>query len=398
VLTSDFSYDLPDSRIAKHPLPDRTASKLLVLGPEGTITHSQFFNLNQFLPAGAALVLNESRVLPARLPMLTESGNPVEILLLEPMAGSAAEALGKRENTAWIAMIGGKRKWKEGAPVFLDSHTKLDVKATWLNRENDTVRLEWQPEDLTLAEVLDVVGQMPLPPYLQRPATTKDKDRYQTTYAQEAGAVAAPTAGLHFTPHLLQEVQEAGHPLHRLTLHVGAGTFKPVKTEHLEDHDMHAERYHLTLGTLLALANEKGPLVPVGTTSLRTLESLYWRGASILIYKEDQPALSSTLSYELAQEAKSISFSEALLALHAHLTSLGQTSCTGSTALYIRPGYRYKSCVALITNFHQPNSTLLALVSALVVDRWKEVYQQALENGYRFLSYGDSSLLFRIEN
>jgi len=395
VLTSEFNYPLPEDRIAKHPLPDRLASKLLVYGPDGSITHSHFGQIGEHLPADAVLILNDTRVLPARLPMLTTNGQPVEILLLEPAAGPAHEALALRGSTLWHAMVGGKRRWKEQEILFLDSHTRLDVKATWHNRDQDIVRLEWQPEEQTLAQVLDTVGQMPLPPYMQRAPTQKDKERYQTTFANEAGAVAAPTAGLHFTPALLNELATAGHPQYTLTLHVGAGTFKPVKAEHIEDHVMHAERYHLPLATLQALASETRPLVPVGTTSLRTLESLYWRGVSILLHNQDQPALPSMLAYTLAAQATDITFGQALQALAAFTASQGLTTCSGSTALYILPGYGYKSCVALITNFHQPGSTLLALVSALVGPAWHTIYTTALASKYRFLSYGDSSLLYK---
>ncbi len=395
MLTSDFLYDLPDERIATHPLPERSASKLLVYKPEAGITHARFFEIGQHLPKDAVLVLNDTRVLAARLPMLTAQGHPLELLLLEPAEGSAAEALAQRGSAVWTCMVGGKRRWKGDVPVYLDSHTRLDVQAFWHDRDQDQVRLNWQPEDLTLAEVLDTVGQMPLPPYLHRKATQKDKERYQTVFAQEAGAVAAPTAGLHLTPELLAELETQGHPHHRLTLHVGAGTFKPVKAEHLEDHEIHSERYQLPIETLRTLAAEARPIIPVGTTSLRTLETLYWRGASILLRGQDQPALPSKLSYELAAEAEAITFGQALQALADRVAADGHSTCSGSTALYILPGYSYKSCAGLITNFHQPGSTLMALVAALVGDRWRTIYQTALDNGYRFLSYGDSSLLLR---
>jgi S-adenosylmethionine:tRNA ribosyltransferase-isomerase len=395
LLTSEFFYDLPEARIAKNPLPDRTASKLLVYGDDGAITHAQFAQIGQYLPKNAVLVLNDTRVLPARLPMLNPQGQPIEILLLEPLEGSAAEELASRATSTWKAMVGGKRKWKGDGPIYLDSHTKVDVQARWINRDEDIINLSWMPDDLTLAEVLDVVGQMPLPPYLNRASTARDKVNYQTVFAKQAGAVAAPTAGLHLTPELLTQLEADGHPNFKLTLHVGAGTFKPVKTEQLEDHDMHAERYALPLATLQALAQEGRPIVPVGTTSLRTLETLYWRGVSLIVKNEDQPALPSLLPYELASLAENISFAQALQALADKLEKEGHATCTGSTALFIMPGYNYRSCVGLITNFHQPSSTLLALVSALVGPAWTHIYQTALDNGYRFLSYGDSSLLMR---
>ena len=394
MLTSEFSYDLPDARIAKNPLPERTASKLLVYRPDKSITHAHFGEIGQFLPKDAVLVLNDTRVLPARLPMLNPQGHPIEILLLEPSEGSAAEALALRGTSVWKAMIGGKRKWKTEA-VYLDSHTKLDVQATWEEREADLVRLSWQPEEHTLAEVLDIVGQMPLPPYLNRPANAKDKTRYQTVFANEAGAVAAPTAGLHLTPELLASLEDAGHPHYRLTLHVGAGTFKPVTAKNIEEHEMHAERYALPVSTLEALSQEGRPIIPVGTTSLRTLETLYWRGVSLLLDGVDTPFLPSSYPYEVGERAHEISYGQALNALAKQETALGHTVCVGSTALFIMPGYAYRSCAGLITNFHQPQSTLLALVAALVGPDWKTIYQNALDNGYRFLSYGDSSLLLK---
>lgn len=393
MLTANFTYDLPDERIAKNPLPDRTASKLLVYRGGESIVHDRFASLNQYLPQDAVLVLNDTRVLPARLPMLTAQGNAVEILLLEPLHGSAAEALANTGHSLWKAMVGGKRKWKGDVPIYLDSHTRLDVEARWHDRDQDIVRLEWQPEERTLAEVLDTVGQMPLPPYLNRKANAKDKDRYQTVFADEAGAVAAPTAGLHLTPELLAELEAQGHPQYRLTLHVGAGTFKPVKTEHIEDHEIHSERYALPLATLKALAAETRPIIPVGTTSLRTLETLYWRGASLLLRDMDQPALPTAIPYELMEATRELAYGKALQTLADHLEAQGQDVCTGSTALFIMPGYRYNSCAGLITNFHQPGSTLLALVAALLGPVWKDVYAEAMANGYRFLSYGDSSLL-----
>ena len=397
MLTSEFTYTLPDERIAKQPLPERAASKLLVHRPGQETVHTRFSEIGAYLPADAVLVLNETRVLPARLAMLTEQGNPVELLLLEPVEGSAAEALAATESSIWHVMVGGKRKWKGTGPVYADSHTQVDVQAFWHDREADLVRLAWEPAELTLAEVLDQMGQMPLPPYLNRKAAPKDKERYQTVFAAEAGAVAAPTAGLHLTPELLAQLKAAGHPQICLTLHVGAGTFKPVKAENLEEHEMHAERYSLPLATLRALAGEARPLIPVGTTSLRTLETLYWRGASLLIKKEDLPSLPSTASYELSEAAFHISYRDALTVLADHLEAQGLSVCTGQTALFIMPGYAFKSCAGLVTNFHQPDSTLLALVAALIGPGWKEMYEEALANGYRFLSYGDSSLLL-VEN
>lgn len=402
----DFAYPLPPERIAPEPLPDRAASKLLV-SRQGQLSNHHFRDLPGELPAGALLVFNDTRVVRARLLARRPTGGQVELFCLEPVAPhrSLELALQQTGQCTWRCLVGNGRRWKEG-PVTVEFVDAMGQQATLtaerIAQEAGTalIAFRWEPVDLPFAEVLRAAGHLPLPPYLGRPDTATDALRYQTVYAAAEGAVAAPTAGLHFTPELLVELQEKGFSIGHVTLHVGAGTFQPVKAERMADHPMHTEPILVTAGLLrLLLAHRPRPVVAVGTTSLRTLESLYWLGVGIIASAQNAPEASADLlvtqwqPYEMAAVAASIEPEAALTALLQHLEAAGTDTLEARTQLLIAPGYQFRLIDGLITNFHQPESTLLLLVAALLGPDWRAVYDHALAHGYRFLSYGDSSLL-----
>jgi S-adenosylmethionine:tRNA ribosyltransferase-isomerase len=399
----DFTYELPPERIAPEPLPDRAASRLLV-SRAGTISDKRFYELLGELPAGSLLVFNDTRVVRARLLARRPTGGQVELFCLEPVAPhrSLEVALQQTHACTWRCLVGNGRRWKEG-PVTLEFETPDGQMATlWAERQlqeagTALINFRWEPASLPFAEVLRAAGHLPLPPYIDRPDTATDAVRYQTVYAATEGAVAAPTAGLHFTPEILTELQEKGVEIGHVTLHVGAGTFQPVKAERMADHPMHTEPILVT-ATLLRqlLAHRPHPVIAVGTTSLRTLETLYWLGVALLQQPEANAAelvVTQWQPYELAETAAHISAEAALTALLNHLETTGTDTLQANTRLLIAPGYRFRLIDGLITNFHQPESTLLLLVAALLGPGWQAVYNHALANGYRFLSYGDSSLL-----
>ncbi|WP_310397068.1 S-adenosylmethionine:tRNA ribosyltransferase-isomerase [Hymenobacter sp.] len=406
----DFTYPLPAGRIAPEPLPDRAASRLLV-SREGQLSDQHFRDLPAELPPGALLVFNDTRVVRARLLARRPTGGRVELFCLEPVAPHRSLELALQQTAActWRCLVGNGRRWKEG-PVTVDFETADGQPATlWAERQaaeagTALIDFRWEPAALPFAEVLRTSGHLPLPPYLDRPDTATDAVRYQTVYAAAEGAVAAPTAGLHFTPELLAELQQRGFSSGHITLHVGAGTFQPVKADRMADHPMHTEPILVTAALLRQLlAHRPRPVLAVGTTSLRTLESLYWLGVGLLLVPPktaeaavaNRPELLVTQwqPYDLAEPAARISPEAALRALLQHLEATGTDTLQASTRLLIAPGYRFRIVNGLITNFHQPESTLLLLVAALLGPRWRAVYDHALAHGYRFLSYGDSSLL-----
>ncbi|WP_426059558.1 S-adenosylmethionine:tRNA ribosyltransferase-isomerase [Hymenobacter sp. B1770] len=403
----DFTYPLPAERIAPEPLPDRAASRLLV-SRNGKITDKHFRDLPQELPPGALLVFNDTRVVRARLLARRPTGGQVELFCLEPVAPhrTLELALQQTGHCTWRCLVGNGRRWKEG-PVTLEFETADGQLASlWAERQTQEagtalINFRWEPAALPFAEVLRAGGHLPLPPYLGRLDTPTDAVRYQTVYAATEGAVAAPTAGLHFTPELLAELQQKGFSTGHVTLHVGAGTFQPVKAEHMADHPMHTEPILVSAALLRQLlAHRPRPVLAVGTTSLRTLESLYWLGVGLL-----QPAeatakpeagelrVTQWQPYDMAEPAASISAEMALEALLQHLAATQTDTLQASTRLLIAPGYKFRLVDGLITNFHQPESTLLLLVAALMGPEWRTLYDHALAEGYRFLSYGDSSLL-----
>jgi S-adenosylmethionine:tRNA ribosyltransferase-isomerase len=395
----DFHYDLPAARIAPEPLPDRAASRLLV-SRAGVITDKVFRDLPGELPPDALLIFNDTQVVRARLLAHRPTGGAVELFCLEPVAPHRALELALQQTGAatWRCLVGNGRRWKSG-PVMLNFSFAGQPATLYAERQateasgESLIDFRWEPSSLPFAEVLRAAGHLPLPPYLHRPDTAIDAVRYQTVYAAHEGAVAAPTAGLHFTPELLAELAARGVATGQITLHVGAGTFQPVKADTMADHPMHAEPIIVQASLLRQLlAHRPRPVIAVGTTSLRTLESLYWLGAA-LVREPAQPLLAVT-QWQPYEETEPIASPEtALAALLAHLDATGSDTLEASTRLLIAPGYRFRLVQGLITNFHQPESTLLLLVAALLGPGWRTVYDHALAHGYRFLSYGDSSLL-----
>ena len=406
----DFTYPLPTGRIAPEPLSDRAASRLLV-SRNGQLTDKTFRDLPGELPAGSLLIFNDTRVVRARLLARRPTGGQVELFCLEPVTPhrSLELALQQTGHCTWRCLVGNGRRWKDG-PVTLDFVTTDGETATlWAVRQvqeagSALIDFRWEPAALPFAEVLRAAGHLPLPPYLGRPDTATDAVRYQTVYAAAEGAVAAPTAGLHFTPELLAELAQQGFATGHVTLHVGAGTFQPVKAARMADHPMHTEPIIVTAALLRQLlAHRPQPVLAVGTTSLRTLETLYWLGVGLLqaprsenISPESIPVellVTQWQPYEMAELASSITPEAALSALLAYLETTQTDTLQANTRLLIAPGYQFRLVDGLITNFHQPESTLLLLVAALLGPDWQTIYDHALAQDYRFLSYGDSSLL-----
>ena len=389
-----YDYPLPEDRIAKYPLAERDASKLLVL-KDNVISESQFKHVGEYLPKDALLVFNETKVIRARLQFHKTTGSRIEVFCLEPeqdyqMAFSACSPV------RWKCLVGNAKRWKEGK-LLMELSVKGEKVTLFAERlaHNDQyseIEFSWTPENLSFAAVLEAAGEIPLPPYLHRDAEPDDRDRYQTVFARYDGSVAAPTAGLHFTQPLIAELRDEGFGFDEVTLHVGAGTFRPVATETIGEHAMHSETIIVRKSLIENLIQQFGkPIIPVGTTSTRTLESLYWIGVML---KEQGDALrplhmEQWFPYETHAP---LSATEALQGILAYLDKHGLTRLEASTALMIAPSYKMRIITGLITNFHQPKSTLLLLVSALIGERWKDCYRFALDHGFRFLSYGDSCL------
>ncbi|RYY98002.1 MAG: S-adenosylmethionine:tRNA ribosyltransferase-isomerase [Chitinophagaceae bacterium] len=390
-----YDYPLPNERIAAHPLSRRDASRLLVYR-DGVITDSEFGRLPHFLTPGSRILLNDTRVIEARIFFTKETGGVIELFCLEPYEPAEMNAALQAEGRVqWRCLVGGASKWKPGLVLEKELTVGGDpvrLEARFISKEPEDfiIELRWNgPQHF--AEILHVAGNIPLPPYIKREAGAADAERYQTIFARQEGSVAAPTAALHFTPEVIAALAEREIRPRYITLNVGAGTFKPVKTDTIGGHVMHAENFTVSRDTLAAL-RQQGPLVAVGTTTLRTLESLYWIGIK---NKEGAPFDGSLGQWEAYGLDGATSYADALAVLEAHLDATGATELHCRTSLLIRPGYRFRSADALVTNFHQPRSTLLFLVAAFIGPGWEKVYKHALDNDYRFLSYGDSSLLFR---
>lgn len=401
LLLSQFQYDLPDDRIARFPLSQRDASKLLVY-QRGQIRHERFNQLPHLLPANSFLVFNNTKVIPARLHFIKPTGAVIELFLLNPFPDGSrsasqpiTQAMETTGTTVWQGMIGNRKRWKSDETLETTLTTPvgtITLTATWHDYEQSAVRLSWQPAELTFAHLVQYAGEIPLPPYLKRDATDTDRETYQTVYSKQEGAVAAPTAGLHFTPAVFDELVKQGIESDYLTLHVGAGTFQPIKTNDVRQHHMHTEQVVYTQQNLRKLLDHQGHVIPVGTTSMRALESLYWMGAK-LIHNDPNPFyLDQHYAYQLPIKQQP-SVDELLRAVLTYLINTKQESIVAHTSIYITPGYQFRICKGIVTNFHQPGSTLILLIAALIGDDWKRVYEEALQNGYRFLSYGDSSLL-----
>lgn len=389
-----YDYPLPEDRIAKYPLPERDASNLLVL-KDNEIKKSQFKHIGDFLPKDALLVFNETKVIRARLQFHKATGSRIEIFCLEPEKDYQV-AFSATSPVRWKCLIGNSKRWKEG---LLSMELTVGGKPVVLNAErvfqNDQyaeIEFSWTPVTLPFASVLEAAGEIPLPPYLHRDAEPDDRDRYQTVFARYDGSVAAPTAGLHFTQPLIAALRKQGFEFDEVTLHVGAGTFKPVATDTIGEHAMHSETIVVRKSLIQNLISHFGkPIIPVGTTSTRTLESLYWIGVMLKEQGMELRPLHVEQWYPYEGHAPLMA-AEALQNIVDYLDKHGLTRLEASTALMIAPSYKMRVITGLITNFHQPKSTLLLLVSALIGERWKDCYRFALDNGFRFLSYGDSCL------
>lgn len=397
---SEFNYPLPDERIAKFPLPVRDQSKLL-LYRHGEVTEDIFTSLPDYLPANSLMIFNNTKVIQARLHFHKETGALIEVFCLEPVQpNDYALNFQQTEHAAWLCMIGNLKKWKEDA---LKREITVKGKPLTLTAERGAchgtshwVDFRWNNPEITFADILEVFGELPIPPYLNRETQESDKETYQTVYSKIKGSVAAPTAGLHFTPRVLDALREKGVALEELTLHVGAGTFKPVKSEEIEGHEMHTEYISVNRSTLEKLVAHEGKAIAVGTTSVRTLESLYHIGVTLLHNPnatEEDLHVKQWQPYETALETAATPAVDALQAIIAYLDRHHMETLHSSTQIIIAPGYEYRIVKAMVTNFHQPQSTLLLLVSAFLHGDWRKIYDYALAHDFRFLSYGDSSLL-----
>lgn len=409
---ADYSYDLPQENIAFYPLEERDASKLLIY-QNGVISESTYRNIGTWLPENSLLVFNNTRVVEARIIFQKPTGGQIEIFCLEPPPdyGSIAIAMAQTGKVKWRCLIGGASKWKPGQTLHKEidaaavpiGEAPLTLEARFIGKEADAflIELSWTPADLSFAAVLHQAGLIPLPPYIRRSAEAMDSQRYQTIYARHDGSVAAPTAGLHFTEIVFAGLAQRNIRRSWVTLHVGAGTFLPVKTTTLGEHPMHIEFIAVEKATIVQLQQslaENQAVVPVGTTSARTIESLYWLGIKV----QQQPDLAQAElvirqwdAYELPGQS---SPAEALTALLKWMEAREMNELVTTTQLLITPGYDWRIAKGLITNFHQPESTLLLLIASLVGDDWKRIYNYALEHGFRFLSYGDGCLLWRQAN
>jgi S-adenosylmethionine:tRNA ribosyltransferase-isomerase len=390
ILIKDYWYELPPDRIALYPLPERDQSRLLVY-KDGIIRHSKFIQLSSFLPPGSTLFFNNTRVIPARLYFQKKTGATIELFLLNPVwpGTLVQQAMETKQSNRWACTIGNLKRWTEGT-ILTKSINNLSVTARLIDRDAGIVEFNWTPAELSFAEIITQTGLTPLPPYLRRQAEESDRHRYQTVYSNHEGAVAAPTAGLHFTNRVLEELRNCGHKIEFLTLHVSAGTFQPVKAENAVEHPMHSEQVIVSRQNIKELLSASS-VIAVGTTSIRTMESLYWYGIKLLKDPTQSFEVTQFDPYQLPGEAP---MSKALEAILNKMENESIDSLTGETSIMIMPGYTFKVADALITNFHQPGSTLMLLVAAFAGDDWKQIYNDALQNDYRFLSYGDSSLLF----
>jgi len=392
----EYEYTLPEDRIAKHPLEKRDHSKLLEY-KNGILHHRHFFDLPALLDSDTLLVYNNTKVIPARLIFQRQTGARIEVFLLQPVTPSRvmSQIMASKKPVVWETMIGNVKKWKEGEELqgtVSVANRQVILTARLLNRELKQVEFSWSDEEIAFVDLVEACGETPLPPYLNRKAQEEDKSRYQTVYSEKEGAVAAPTAGLHFTEEIFSGLRKKGIQEAALTLHVSAGTFQPIKVETVEEHPMHSEQMEIKLETIEKLLKHEGKIVAVGTTSVRTLESMYWFGVQLLENRSSIFQIEKLAPY--ARRESLPTGKEALEAIVKEMNARSVDSLLGTTEIFLFPGYRFQLVDGLITNFHQPGSTLVLLIAALLGKDWKMVYQEALANNYRFLSYGDSSLLW----
>ena len=401
---SDYTYDLPDERIAKFPLSKRDESKLLVY-QRGEISHTVFKNITDYLPKNSLLVFNNTKVIPARIYFQKSTGAVIQLFLLHPILPTSVINLAMEvtNSCVWECMIGNKKRWKKGdilSQILMIDNQEVEVKAEIFDEEKNHVKLSWEKAEsetfvtvnntLKFVDLIQFLGQIPLPPYLNREAETADYETYQTVYSEKKGAVAAPTAGLHFTQEVLQNLEKQGIKQEFLTLHVGAGTFQPIKVENVIEHKMHNEQVVFTKKNIENLLANLGNIIPIGTTSMRTLESIYWYGVKFL--KGDNYPLLIEKLYPYQHENLP-STEESLKAILEEMERKNIEEITAETEIFIFPSYQFKLCKGIITNYHQPESTLILLIAALIGEDWRKIYKEAITKDYRFLSYGDSSLL-----
>ncbi|MBL7919537.1 MAG: S-adenosylmethionine:tRNA ribosyltransferase-isomerase [Bacteroidia bacterium] len=395
---SDYTYDLPQEKIAAYPLENRDASKILIYKNK-SIGESTFNNIDQFLEEESVLIFNNTRVVQARLNFQNSKQQGIEVFCLEPFQQDLdiTQAMLNTQKVLWKCLVGNLKKWRDEDLVLSTENISLNVKLIEKRNEDVVVEFSWLPNALSFAEVLERTGAMPIPPYLKRKSEKLDATRYQTIYAEKNGSVAAPTAGLHFTPAVYEKLKQKNIQSLFVTLHVGAGTFKPVKAETLAGHDMHAEWLDVSKETISRLLNNNTKKkIAVGTTSLRTIESLYWLGVKIFYNEKILTGALELSQWEPYDESKKeITVVESLTALLKWMdtNSLQRVIC--KTSILLAPPYKLRVADGIITNFHQPQSTLLLLISCIVGTEWKNIYNYALENDFRFLSYGDSSLLLK---
>jgi S-adenosylmethionine:tRNA ribosyltransferase-isomerase len=392
---TDYQYQLPEEKIALHPLKERDQTKLLFYR-KGEVSHRQFKEVQTLLPEGSILFFNNTKVIPARLYFNRSTGAQIEVFLLQPELPEKDVNMAMQVSLScvWLCMIGNLRKWQK--EEILQRHLTIGketvlLKASLFDRDKKLVKFEWENPAIKFVDIVQAAGNIPLPPYIKRKETEEDKPRYQTVYSQKEGAVAAPTAGLHFTDQILKDLKSGGFTLDFLTLHVSAGTFQPVKDQNMVNHPMHSEQVLVNIQNIENLLSGK-KVIAVGTTSMRTLESLYWYGVKLL--KEGDDRFHIEKLYPWKYEVEDLpSLRQALMAVKELMLHTGKNELSGSTEIMIFPGYAFKVCKGIITNFHMPGTTLILLIAAFIGNDWRKVYQQALDNNYRFLSYGDSSLL-----
>ena len=397
----DYDYPLPDERIAKFPLQQRDSSQLLVY-KEGAISQYHFADLPSQLPQDVMLVFNNTRVIQARMHFRKATGALIEIFCLEPLSPvDYALSLQSTTSCRWLCLVGNAKKWKEGALQLTFTHEGREVvlSAQRISQQGDGFEVEfaWNDATLTFGDILEALGELPIPPYLNRATQESDKTTYQTVYSKIEGSVAAPTAGLHFTPAVLDALHEKGIPTHELTLHVGAGTFKPVKSDTIEQHEMHTEYISVSRSLIEILCHSPRRVVAVGTTSVRTLESLYYIALTLLRNPQATAEELRVQQWAPYGDNPELSRQEAMQLILDYLDRTGADRLVSATRIIIAPGYRFHVVDAIVTNFHQPRSTLLLLVSAFVAGDWTSIYDYALSHDFRFLSYGDSSLLWRVD-
>jgi S-adenosylmethionine:tRNA ribosyltransferase-isomerase len=396
---NEYDYDLPSDRIAQYPVKERDLSQLLVY-KENKVSKDIFRNIDYYIPSDSLLVFNNTRVIRARILFRKNTGALIEILCLEPLSPFEYElSLSSKVPVEWKCIIGNLKKWKGGkistSFIYNDQHVKLTAERLQPVDEVWRIRFSWNCPEISFGEVIEATGHIPLPPYINREDEEEDAVRYQTVYSSIKGSVAAPTAGLHFTNQVVEKLNKKGIKSVQLTLHVGAGTFQPVKTDNISDHSMHCEHFFVTADAIQLIIENHGKIIPVGTTSVRTLESLYWLGVKMIQDPDNSKKELSLGQWEPYETDTNVSVKDSMESLLNLLRDRDQKYLHASTSIIIIPGYDFKMINGMITNFHQPRSTLLLLISAWIGINWKKVYGFAMENGFRFLSYGDSSILIR---